>query len=74
MVASIAGGLVRVQLAEEMLAEIDGLADAAAASIGEHAGVGLAVDLNTGHAAAIGILVASGAVICIVAEHGCRKG
>ena len=73
MEAAISWGLVWVQLAEEMLAQIDGLADAATASIGEHAGVGFAIDLDAGHAAAVGVFMASWAVIRILAKHGCRK-
>ena len=73
MIAAVSRGLIRVQLAEQMLAEIDGLVDAATAAVGEHAGVGFAVDLDAGHAAAEGILVGSWGVVGVGAEHSCEK-
>lgn len=73
VIAAVPGGLIRIQLAEKMLAEIDGLADAAAAAVGEHAREGLAVNLDAGHAAAEGVLVRARRVVGIGAEHGCEN-
>lgn len=71
MIPSITRWFIRIQLAEEMLTQIDGLADAAAAAIGQHPREGLAVDLDAGHAAAEGVFVWAGGVVGVGAEHGC---
>ena len=71
MIATIPRGLVGVELAEEMLAEIDRRAVAATAFIREHAAEGFAVDLDAGHAAAEGVFVGAGGVVRVFAEHSC---
>ncbi len=71
MIAAVSRGFVGIQLAEEMLAEIDGGAVAATAFVGEHASVGVAVDLDAGHTAAIRVFVGAGSVVGVVAEHFC---
>ena len=71
MIAAVSRGFVGIQLAEEVLAEIDGGAVAATTFVGEHASVRVAVDLNAGHAAAIGVFVGARGVVGVVAEHFC---
>ena len=69
MVTAVSGGLVGVKLAEEMLAQINGLAVTATAFVGEHAGVGVAADFDAGHAAAEGVLVGTRGIVGIDTEH-----
>ena len=71
MKAAISRGFIGIDLAEEVLAEIDRRAVTATAFVGEHAAVLFAVDVDAGHAAAEGVFVGAGGVVRVVAEHDC---
>ena len=69
VVASISGRLVRPDLAEQVLAQVDALAFAAAAAVGQFTGEAFTVDNNGGHTTTEGVLVVSGRVVCVRPEH-----
>lgn len=60
VIPSVSRRLVGIQLAEQMLAQIDALANAAPAAIGQHARESFVANLDVGHTAAEGVLVRTG--------------
>ena len=70
VVPSVPGWLVRPDLAEEMLAQVDGLANTAAAAVREGTVEGLAVNDDFGLTTAEGVLVRTWSVIGVGTEHG----
>ena len=73
VVAAVSRGVLGEELAVKVLAEIDGLAVAATAFVGQHATVRVASNFDAGHTAAVGVFVGTRGVVGIVAKHSCTS-